>query len=57
MMSKLTNQTETNLIFKIFFNTAFIYSLCPKIEFILASREVNFFFNFDQLYIKEYYYL
>ena len=43
MMSKLTNQTEMNLIVKIFSNTVFIYYICPKIEFILASRESNFF--------------
>ena len=29
------------------------YSLGAKIEVVLASREVKFF-NFDQLYIKEY---
>jgi hypothetical protein len=29
------------------------YSLWPKIEVIIASRKVSFF-NFDQLYIKEY---
>jgi hypothetical protein len=27
------------------------YSLCPKIQVIFVSREVNFL-NFDQLYIK-----
>jgi len=28
------------------------YPLCPKIEDVFASRDVNFF-NFDQLYIKK----
>jgi hypothetical protein len=31
-----------------------MYSLCPKIEVVLASPVVNIFFNFDQLYIEEY---
>jgi hypothetical protein len=28
------------------------YSLGPKTKVALTLREVNFFFNFDQLYIK-----
>ena len=34
-----------------FMGMKLVYSLCPKIEVVLASQEVSFF-NFDQLYIK-----
>ena len=42
MMSKLTNQTETNLLLKYFQHNFHILPL-SQIEFVLATQEVNFF--------------